>query len=110
MRKTTFAALAVPALLMGLAFSPAASAQRHGPKYSGDAEAQIEHQRYQYAQRYGYQVLPPQVYDRAPAWERDQPYWNRGVREAAPRGYRWQRYGDRYALIRRSDGAVVQWR
>lgn len=113
MKKTTFAGLAVPALLMGLAFSSGVAAQAHGPKYSGDAEAQAERQRYNHAQRYGYRVMPPQVYQNVPEWARDRPYaydWNRGFREAAPRGYRWQRYGDRYALVRRSDGAIVQWR
>ncbi len=110
MKKTLYAALAAPVLLMGLGFSSAASAQAHGPKYSGDAESQIERQRYNHAQRYGYQVMPPQVYDRTPSWDRDRPSWNnRNPRQAAPRGYRWQRYGDRYALVRRSDGAIVQW-
>lgn len=116
MKKTLLAALAAPALLAALAFSPAASAQQNnGPTYQGDAEGQIQYQRSQDAKRYGYGYYgaPPwqaHAYRGVPQWQRGVPAWQRRGLQAAPRGYRWQRYGDRYALIRRSDGAVVQWR
>lgn len=120
MRKTLLAAVAAPSLLMALAFSPAASAQQNrGPSYQGDAEGQAAYQRDQPRRQYENAVREWEnhAYYGVPQWQRGVPEWQRGVPawqrrglEAAPRGYRWQRYGDRYALIRRSDGAVVQWR
>ncbi|RYF16090.1 MAG: hypothetical protein EOO30_12260 [Comamonadaceae bacterium] len=114
MKKTLLAALAAPSLLAALAFSPVASAQEYrGPTYNGDAEAQLAYQDYQTQRRnyYGYG---------APGWfangfgmpERQarEGWQRRGGLQAAPAGYRWQRHGDRYALVRRSDGAIVQWR
>jgi Ni/Co efflux regulator RcnB len=121
MKKILLAALAPASLVAALGFSPAAFADNvvrpapfgplvpydSGPraKYNGDPESQLafeadQRRRNQYAPyAYGYGV---------PDWQARE--WQRRGLEAAPRGYRWQRYGDRYALIRRSDGAVVQWR
>ena len=114
MKKTLLAALAAPSLLLAMTFSPAASAQQYrGPSYSGDAEGQIAYQQSQERRQYHYGApsWESYAYRDAPRWQRNERAWQRRGLDAAPRGYRCQRY-DRhsYAPVRRSDGAIVQWR
>ena len=126
MKKALLAALAAPSLLLAMTFSPAASAQIHGrlgtgaqhegPSYDGSAEGQLASaQRKEEFER---------IYGRGLGHRDDWNAWNRDRREsrrlerlsraearrleAAPRGYRWYRYGDDYALVRLSNGRIVQ--
>ena len=121
MKRKMLAALAAPSMLMALAFSTSASAQlptpywqaprtagqNAAPTYNGGAEdqaafAQQTERRYYRDWRYDNRN------DRRADRRADRRSWQARGLEAAPPGYRWVPYSNgRHALVRRSNGAIV---